>query len=300
MKRRTIIDPHHHLWSLKGDRYPWLRKPMEIGVGGDLNSISKDYSADDYLDDTKNYVLKKSVHIEAAYDRPHCVDETEWLARIIADKNIPSAIVAYTALQSSNVEETLDRHAAHGDIVKGIRQILCWHDNPAFRMVDRNDLLNDRDWRSGFAKLSKYNLSFDLMIYPHQLDDASALAEAFPDTSIIVNHAAMPLDRSAEGLSQWKMGLSKLARNENVSIKVSGLGQTDWQWTDQSMRPVIRDAIEVFGTERSMFASNFPVDKAYSSFDALYQSYEKAVSDFSDEEKHALFCGNAERIYRLT
>lgn len=299
MHRREIIDPHHHLWSLKNDRYPWLRTPMEIGVGGDLNSIANDYSSDDYFADTKNYDLKKSVHIEAAYDRRFPVDETEWLASIMAGQSVPSAIVAYAAMQDPNVEETLDRHLAHGSIVKGIRQILCWHDNPAFRMVDRGDLFGDPMWQSGFAKLSKYNLSFDLMIYPNQLDSASALAAAFPNTAIIVNHAAMPIDRSEEGLSQWKNGLSKLAKNENVSIKISGLGQTDWQWTDQSMRRVIRDVLEVFGTSRSMFASNFPVDRAYSSFDALYRTYEKAVADLSEDEKHALFFENALRIYRL-
>lgn len=299
MTRRDIIDPHHHLWSLKEDRYPWLRTPMEIGVGGDLNSISQDYLNADYLADTQNYNLRGSVHIEAAFDRETTVDETEWLAGLMADHPIPFALVAYAALQNPDVESTLERHAALSDSVKGIRQILCWHDNPAFRMVERGDLLGDPAWRSGFAKLSKHGLSFDLMIYPGQLDEAAALAADFPDTSIIVNHGAMPLDRSEEGLSAWKDGLAKLAENENVSIKISGLGQTDWHWTQASMHRVIRDIIEVFSPARCMFASNFPVDKAYSSFDALYQAYEAVVADLSEDEQHAVFCGNAARIYRL-
>lgn len=94
MTRRDIIDPHHHLWSLKEDRYPWLRTPMEIGVGGDLNLISQGYLAADCLADTQNYDLKGSVHIKAAFDRETTVDETEWLARLMSGAPIPSALVA--------------------------------------------------------------------------------------------------------------------------------------------------------------------------------------------------------------
>ncbi|WP_204113626.1 amidohydrolase family protein [Shimia biformata] len=299
MSKRDIIDPHHHLWTLKGDMYPWLRKPMHVGVGGNIESIASDYVLDDYRADTGSYHLLASVHIEADYDRPFAVDETAWLARLRQDQGGPDAVVAYAALESADLDRTLDGHMAHGDFVKGIRQILCHHDNPDFRFVQRGDLMRDPQWRTGFAALSRRGLSFDMMIYPHQLADAADLASDFPDCQIILNHGAMPFDRSAEGLAHWRSGLRDLARRENVVMKVSGLGQTDWSWTVDSMRPMIRDLIEIFGPDRAMFASNFPVDKAYSSFDALYQTFETVVADLSDDEQEALFWRTADHVYRL-
>lgn len=272
---------------------------MAVGVGGDMSGIAEDYLVDNYLNDTRNYVLKKSVHIEADFDRRFPVQETAWLADLNTARKIPSAIVAYAALEDPAVEDLLRQHLGTGGPVKGIRQILCWHENPSYRFVARSDLMRNSQWRAGFAKLSKYGLSFDLMVYPHQLDDAADLAAAFPETSIIVNHGAMPIDRSADGLRAWRNRLRVLARCENVAMKVSGLGQTNWAWTEDTMLPVVRDLVEIFGPRRAMFASNFPVDRTYSSFDRLYQAFEAAVADLSSEEQHDLFYATADRVYRL-
>lgn len=159
--------------------------------------------------------------------------------------------------------------------------------------------MRDTQWRAGFARLSRLGLSFDLLLYPGQLADAAELASAFPDTLIIMEHAAMPVDRSDEGLAHWRAGLKELAKRENVLMKVSGLGQTDWNWTEKSMYPMVRDLIEIFGPKRAMFASNFPVDRVYGSFDALYGAFENAVADLSQDEQTALFCETANRAYGL-
>ncbi|MCY6381873.1 amidohydrolase family protein [Hoeflea prorocentri] len=299
MTTRDIIDAHHHLWSLEGNMYPWLQKPVQIGVGGNVDSIASDYLLSDYREDTKSYNLLASVHIEAHFDRRFPVDETAWLSQMAKESGGPAAIVGYAALEDPNVKEILERHLEHGDCFKGIRQILCNHENPEFCFVQRDDFMRDAQWRKGFGLLAELGLSFDLMVYPHQLPDAIDLAASFPETQIIINHGAMPHDRSKNGLAQWRADLVKLAGYENVSMKVSGLGQTDWNWTGQTIRPMIRDLIEIFGPKRAMFASNFPVDKAYSSFDVLFGAFEKAVEDLSKDEQDALFWGTANRVYRL-
>jgi predicted TIM-barrel fold metal-dependent hydrolase len=131
------------------------------------------------------------------------------------------------------------------------------------------------------------------------MPDAARLAHAHPDTSIILNHAGMPVDRDAEGLAAWRAGMRALAAAENVTVKISGLGMVDWSWTTESIRPFVLETIEIFGVDRSMFASNFPVDKIYSSFDTLYGAFEAIVAGCSPSERSKLFHDNAERIYRL-
>src|SRR5262249_27041747 len=142
-------------------------------------------------------------------------------------------------------------------------------------------------------------LSFDLQLYPSQMADAARLAARHPDTTIILNHAGMPVDRDQNALSLWREGMRSLASQPNVQVKISGLGMVDWSWTEESIRPFVLDTIEIFGVDRCMFASNFPVDKLYSSFNTLYRAFRSIVSDFSPGERQKLFSDNALAIYRI-
>ncbi len=112
-------------------------------------------------------------------------------------------------------------------------------------------------------------------------------------------HTGMPVDRDSAGLTQWREGMRRLAGESNVSVKISGLGITDWQWNEASIRAFVLETIDIFGVSRCMFASNFPVDKLYSSFDHLYGSFRRIVSDFPEDERRKLFAENAAAIYRL-
>ena len=159
--------------------------------------------------------------------------------------------------------------------------------------------MDDKGWRRGYGLLEKYELSFDLQLYPSQMLDAAALIEAHPNISVIINHTGMPDDKSVEGIQQWSLGMRALAAHPNVSVKLSGLGMLDWKWTEESIRPFILEAIKIFGVDRAMFASNFPVDRLYSSHDILYAAFKSIVSDFPETQQRALFHDNAERIYRL-
>ena len=129
--------------------------------------------------------------------------------------------------------------------------------------------------------------------------DAAALANAYPDILIILNHTGMPVDRDKEGIARWRQGMRELASAPNVAVKISGLGTVDWNWTIQSIRPFVLQTIEAFGVLRCMFASNFPVDKLYSDFDTLYAAFHEITAHFSAEERQMLFHDNAERYYRL-
>ena len=121
----------------------------------------------------------------------------------------------------------------------------------------------------------------------------------YPDTSIILNHADMPFHQRGMGLESWRHGIRLLARNPNAAVKISGLGMVDWNWTMDSIRPLVLETIDVFGVDRCMFGSNFPVDKLYSSFEKLYRSFEYIVKDFNAQEQDKLFLSNAERYYSI-
>ena len=297
MATRTIVDPHHHLWDTKTNRYPWLTgPPYPPSFAGDVAPIAGPYCAEDYRRDASAYDVRKTVHVDGGCADPFA--ETQWLNTIRLAHGFPNAVVAGARLEAPGFPAALERQLAF-PALRGVRQILNWDPDPLLTFSDRPDYMTDRRWLDGYALLARRNLSFDLQVYPWQLKGASKLANAFPDAPIILNHTGMPFHQRGMGLESWRRGMRDLARCENATVKISGLGMVDWKWTKDLVRPLILETIEIFGVERCMFASNFPVDKLYSSFEFLFRSYEEIVMDFSETEKNLLFAANAERVYRI-
>jgi predicted TIM-barrel fold metal-dependent hydrolase len=295
-----VVDPHFHLWDLERFFYPWLMsQPHYDGIAGDITTIAHSYLLDDYKADQGGWKVSQSVHVEAGYDPTDPVGETRWLQATADAHNMPTGIVAAATLQNPDVERVLAGHRQYAN-VRGIRQNLNWHPNPTKTVLNRPDMMTDPTWLSGFRLLTRYDLSFDLQLYPSQMQDAARLAARHPETSIILNHAGMPLDRDEAGLALWHSGMKVLAAQPNVSAKISGLGMMDWHWSTESIRPFVLDTIEYFGVERCMFASNFPVDRLYSSFETLYDAFGEIVRDFTENEQRSLFGNTAAQVYRLT
>ena len=292
-----IVDAHHHLWDLSSGRYAWLTDgPREV-VFGSTAPLIRDYLLDDFLADMASIDLVKSVHIQASF-ADDLVAETRWLQGIADERGFPHGIVGNALLEEPSAEAVLEAHCAHANM-RGIRQILSWHENPSWTFHERSDLMRDAAWRRGFGLLRRFDLSFDMMIYSGQLADALDLAQAFPDTQIIVNHTGSPADRDDDATATWRAGMSALAGAANVAVKISDLGAYDHDWTTESTRPFIRHTIEAFGTGRCMFASDFPVAALHGGADAIYDSFKTIVADLSEDEQRALFHDNAVRFYRL-
>lgn len=298
MSIKAIIDPHHHLWDLEKHSYPWLRQTGEpfVPMAGSLKSIMKSYSLADYREETKRWNIVKDVHMDAL--SADVVTETRWLQQMNEETGFPTAIVAHTDLEADNVDDILATHA-QSKAVRGIRQILNWHADPKYRFIERNDLMTDAKWLHGFGLLRKYGFTFDLQIYPHQMADAAKVASAHPQTTIVLNHTGMALERDDAGLQSWREGMKALAANANVMVKISGLGLVDPNWTLASIRPFVMQTLETFGIDRCMFASNFPVDRMYASFDRTYEAFFELVKDLPDAARQKLFHDNALHVYRL-
>ncbi|HWA78886.1 MAG TPA: amidohydrolase [Acetobacteraceae bacterium] len=293
-----IIDPHHHLYDLEHHRYPWLQDGVKPIVFGDYAAICRSYLLEDFLADAASQNLVKSVHLDVGFDPADPAGETRWLQGLADRQGFPHGIVGYADLADPRVEGLLEAHCAHRNF-RGIRQSLNYHPDPAKTYLSRPGISREADWRSGFALLRKFNLSFDLQIYYPQMEESYDLARAFPDTQIILDHTGMPVDRSAEDIAAWKSGLFRLAEAPNVACKISGLGMGDWHWTVESIRPFVLTAIEAFGVDRCMFASNFPVDKLFSSYDAIFNAFKEITRGFSADDRRRLFHDNALGYYRL-
>ncbi|WP_321813295.1 MULTISPECIES: amidohydrolase family protein [unclassified Paraburkholderia] len=293
-----VVDPHVHFWDIDTHHYPWLANPGTSFVG-DAQDLKHNYLPDDLLREAGDIEVLKVVHVEANHDPADPVEETRWLESIAdAGKGLPDAIVAAADLSASNAPEILAAHAAFGR-TRGIRQILNVHSNPLYDYVGRH-FMREPQWRQHFALLEQHGLSFDLQLYPAQMEEAAALARAHPGVPLIVNHAGMFADRnSVQGWRAWRDGLRVLAACPNVSVKISGLAMFDHEWTVESLRPYVLETIDAFGVSRAMFASNFPVDRQFGGYADLWHAYAAIVSDASESERTALFRSNAERIYRI-
>jgi predicted TIM-barrel fold metal-dependent hydrolase len=293
-----FVDAHIHLWDLANIRYDWLSAPFsDEGPNGSVEAIAKDYGVADYRADMARWNVVGAVHIDAGADPARSLDETRWLEGIADASGLPSAIVAFAALDDPQVEGLLEAHAGHRR-VRGIRQIVNWHTNP-MRTYTPSDVTQDDQWWAGFALLGKYGLSFDLQCYAGQMAGLAPLIERHPDIPVIINHLGMPVTGDREGITRWRHGLRALAAIPHVSIKLSGLGFIYRDWTEESVRPFVLEAIDLFGVERCMFASDTPTDKLFAPIDRYLEAYHAIAAGFSDDESRALFGRNANRIYRL-
>lgn len=296
--RPPFVDPHVHLWDLSHIRYAWLSPPFsDDGPNGSVEPIAKDYGLDDYLADASGWDVRGIVHIDAGAHSDDALKETAWLQAMADARGLPSGIVAFAALESPSLESLLAQHTAHPN-VRGIRHIINWHADPQ-RTYSEADITTSDAWMRGFGLLAKYHLSFDLQAYPGQFAHLAALIAKHPDTQVIVDHAGMAIPGDTDGWITWRRGMAALAALPNVAVKISGMGFTWRPWDIDQARPYVLETIDLFGTDRAMFASNFPTDKLFGTFDKHLGGYDTITADFSDAERRALFAGNANRVYRL-
>ena len=293
-----FLDSHHHLWDLERHSYPWLQGPLVKAHFGDYDAIRHTYDLDDYRRDSAAVELVSSIHVEAAIAVDERLGETRWLQAVHEEAGLPGAVVAAVGLNEDDLSNKL---AAHSEfpLVRGVRDMLFLPGAPNRAENLADSRLFDPAWRSGFSLLSQFGMSFDLQAPPFAMADAARLVAAHDDVAVVLTHLGPPFDRSDEGREIWRQGIRKLAQLPHVHTKISGLPMTDWNWSEDTLRPWVLEAIDVFGPDRCMFGSNFPVDGLFGSYGDLIGAYWQIVDGFSDDERNAMFVGNAARFYRV-
>jgi predicted TIM-barrel fold metal-dependent hydrolase len=283
-----VVDAHHHLWDLDRLRYPWLQGPPAPGVP----RLQRNYLVPDLLADAGEVPLVASVHVEAAHDPADPVAETRWLQGVSDASGFPHAIVAAARLDTPGVADVLDAHQEHRG-VRGIRHML---DRDARGEQAPTTLLDDPAWRRGYRLLADRGLVFDLQVLPSQLARAAAVVAA-EDVVVVLNHGGyhVPADPDAE--RHWRAGLRELARCPNAYVKVSGYDTVDPTWS--GFRAYLLTLLETFGPDRTMFASNFPVDGRTTTYRALVAACTEVAAELTDAQRDAFFAGTALRAYGI-
>lgn len=295
----TLIDAHHHLWDLEANRYPFLTdQPEPHFFLGAYDGIRRNYMPADYLRDSNRHNVLTTIHCEAEMDRTKQVVETQWLTDVNARYGFPGAIVAHAWFHTDDAEEILAAQAGF-PLVRGIRSKPVTSLSPDTMTPGAPGTMQDERWLRGFALLEKYGLSWDLRVPYWHLDEAAAVARQFPRTPIILNHTGFPWDRSEAGLAAWRRGMEAVARHQNVYVKVSEFGLKDAAWDYDSNRRIVLEAIAIFGIERCVFASNFPVAGLRIDYDTLVRSLDRMLAGRSQEDRDRFFWKNAASFYRL-
>lgn len=286
-----FVDTHVHFFdwnqTTRGLTWSWLEPDAIHPILGDIDGMkSRRYTAQEFAAESRFSQVSKCVHVQAALGTDDPVIETAWLQEMADEHGFPDAIVADASLQSPSVGSVLERHSEYPN-VRGIRDF------------GEGDYLVDPAFHRGYARLERYGWVCDLDGRWENFHDARALAEAFPTITMVLDHAGFPQERTEDYFSRWKAALYELAGAENVVVKISGLGMRDERWTVDSLRPWVHECLEAFGTKRSLFGTNWPLDRLYSSYTDVVAAYRTLVSEFSEHEQRALLAGNAERTYRI-
>ncbi len=291
-----IVDAHHHIWRLAD--LPWLSGPPVPRIFGDYAPLRRDYPAEEFVGTVRSHGVAKSVYVQVNVAPGKEVDEVAWVQSEADRHGFPHAIVGYADLTAPDVGAVLDRELVHKNL-RGIRQQLHWHEKPLYRFATRPDLMNDPQWRRGLRAVEERGLLFELQVFTSQMADAAQLARDFPRLQFVLLHAGMLEDRSAVGWSLWQQGMRRLATCPNVAVKLSGLGTFLHRCAAEPWRPVVRDTVEMFGPERCLFGSNFPIESLWTSYGELIGVMRECLAGFDSAARQAVFHDTATRLYRL-
>ncbi|MFN2643509.1 MAG: amidohydrolase [Burkholderiales bacterium] len=276
----SIADAHLHFWDPRAHYYPWLCDPEPIDFRyGDYAALRRPYLPQDYRADSARWRVVRTVHVEAEWDPRDPAAEMRFIAGLRRSHGAPTVAVAQAWFDRDDCASVLEAQAQH-PFVRGVRH------------KPRHGQMDDARWRVGYARLAPLGLHFELQAPWQELEAAVRLARDYPGTAIVLNHAGLPLAGELDG---WRAALARLARCDNVTVKISGLRNLD----GAAGREAALTVIELFGSRRAMFASNYPVDSLRASYDTIYQAFDDATRDLSQAERRDLFHNNAVRIYRM-
>lgn len=316
---RPIIDPHHHLWKKRFDR-DYLLEDLwrDTGSGHNIHKTVFVECRAFYLREGADHLRptgETAVVCELAHQSLQQQEQAQ-IAGIIAHADLT------LGHQPDKLEEVLDAHRTIcKGLFRGIRHAGARDSRPEDLLIPGPApayLYGREDFREGLRTLAKHNLVYDTWHYHHQNEDFCELAEALPETTMVLDHFGTPLGvgiyrGSRDAIyQQWKDDIRRLSRCPNVYAKLGGLAMPDngFGWDKRDMPPTSEEfvaaqsryfmhTIECFGPDRCMFESNFPVDRLSMSYHVVWNGFKKMVADFSEEDKHALFYGTAEKVYGL-
>jgi L-fuconolactonase len=273
-----IIDAHQHFWNYDAQKQGWINEEMRL--------IQKDFLPDELkvVMDTNNVESCISVQVDQTKE------ETLYQLECAKSNSFIKGIVGWIDLLDPVIEDTLSYYKQFKTI-KGFRHIL---------QAEENGFMLNPKFISNLNTLSKYDYSYDLLIYHNQLEEAIKLMEGLNEFPIILNHGAKPNIKQKD-IADWSKQLKVLSIYKNVSCKISGLvTEANWSnWNEADIFPYLDVIVENFGIDRIMFGSDWPVCLVATSYEKWLNLLKKYFNQFSKNDQEKFFALNCERIYKL-
>lgn len=292
---QKAIDSHFHIWRQKDQ--PWLVGPMVPRIFGPYEAIRRDYPIEEFLADQKGSGVAKAVYVQTNWAKEDFENEVAFLSETAKASGWPHAIVGYADMTVDDVRPQIDRLKKY-PLLRGVRMQLHWHETPAFRFAKSADQVIDPGVKRNVASLKDYGLSFDLQLFPAQMKDGLQLVGENPQTSFILTHTGMLTDLAEPVVEEWQAGLRTLAQAPNLYAKLSGLGTFVHRNDPEVIGTVVDNAIDILGSDRLMFGSNFPIEKLWTTHADLIAAHRRAVAKHGAKAEADIFWNTAERVYR--
>jgi L-fuconolactonase len=273
-----IIDTHQHFWNYDPKTHDWINEDMRV--------IRKDFLPADLAPILKENNVDGCIAVQA--DQTDA--ETQILIREANQNSFIKGVVGWVDLNSTEIEAAL---ASYTDtkMLKGFRHIL---------QAEPKDFMLAPSFKKGIDALTKYNYTYDLLIYASQLKEAKEFISNHSTQPIVIDHLAKPNIKEGEW-ENWKKDINEIAQYPNVYCKISGMAtEANWNtWTMDTLKPYIDTVVEAFGTDRIMFGSDWPVCLLASSYSKWLETLQNYFDTFSIDEQASFFANNAIKFYKL-
>jgi len=273
-----IIDSHQHFWNYDPIRDSWIDDSMSI--------IRKNFLPKDL----EPILIENGVDGCIAVQADQSELETQFLIDCACSNSFIKGVVGWVDLTSKNIDNRLN-HFSLNPSFKGVRHIV---------QAEKKNYLLRKDVQNGISKLKEYNLTFDLLIYPHQIMNAVELVKKFSDQTFILDHIAKP-NISNPISDEWKCGIKLLSENHNVSCKISGMvtETNNFKFNNNDFTPFLDIIFNYFGSERIMFGSDWPVCLVAASYNQTIKIIHNYLENCSKKIKDDIMGNNAVKIYNL-
>ncbi len=272
------IDAHQHFWKYNPIRDRWITDEM--------SAIRQDFLPGQLAPILKENKIEGCVSVQADQSE----EETEFLIGLAKQNSFIKGVVGWVDLCSEKINERLYYFSAF-KILKGFRHVV---------QAEPDGFLNRKEFLFGIQQLQQHNFTYDVLIYPHQLDEAIEFVAQFPNQKFVIDHLAKP-NIKQNSFDSWSNGMAEIASHENVYCKLSGMvAEADWKnWKQEDFLPYLDFVIEKFGIHRVMYGSDWPVCLVAAAYQQQLSLIGNYISKLSRNEKDLIMGGNAIRFYNL-
>ena len=274
-----VIDSHQHFWKYEPVKHDWIDDDMSV--------IRRDFSPSDLSKVYKESSIDGCVAVQA----DQTLEETDFLIDLASNNSFIKGIVGWVDLRAENIENVLEKYSTD-KIVKGFRHVVQGE-------ADHNFLLRP-NFSRGISLLEKYNFTYDILVFPHQLGSVLEFVKKFPNQKFVIDHIAKPYIKDGY-FDGWATMMTAIGKHENVSCKMSGMvTEADFNtWTPEQIHPYMNVALEAFGSSRILFGSDWPVCLVAGNYSKIKKLTTDFISQLSQIEQNSIMGNNAIKFYNL-